>query len=74
METRLTFDALLDTIEQLPVEQQETLVEVIQRRLTELRRQQIARNAAEARQLYAAGRLPMGSVDDLMADSDQDDR
>lgn len=70
METRLTFDALLDTIEQLPVEQQETLVEVIQKRLIELRRQQIAQNAAEARQLFADGQLPTGSVDDLMADAE----
>jgi hypothetical protein len=57
----------------LPVEQQETLVEVLQKRLVELRRQAIAQNAAEARQLYASGALPAGSVDDLLADLDREE-
>lgn len=68
MDTRLTFDELLDTIDKLPIEQQETLLGVFQMRLIELRRQQIANNAAEARQLYYAGKLPRGNVDDLFAD------
>jgi hypothetical protein len=73
MDTRLTFDELLDTIDQLPIDQQETLVEVIQRRLIDLRRQEIAKHAAEARQLYLTGKLPHGTVEDLMADMDKED-
>lgn len=69
METQpLTFDALLDTIERLPIEQQETLLDVLHNRLIELRREQIAKNAAEARELYLAHKLPSGTVDDLIAD------
>ena len=68
MDTRPTFDELLDTIEQLPLDKQENLLEVLERRMVELRRVQIARHAAEARQLYQAGKLPQGSIDDLMAD------
>ena len=74
MDTRLTFDELLDTIDRLPIEQQETLLDVLQRRVVELRRQQIAYNAAEARQLYHTGELPQGSVDDLLADLDNEDQ
>ena len=70
MDTRLSFDELLDTIDQLPIDQQETLVEVIQRRLIDLRRQEIAKHAAEARKLYSAGKLPKGTVEELMADLD----
>jgi len=73
MDTRLTFDELLDSIDQLPIDQQETLVEVIQRRLIDLRRQEIAKHAAEARKLYFAGQLPHGTVEDLMADLDNED-
>jgi hypothetical protein len=73
MDTRLSFDELLDTIDQLPIDQQETLVEVIQRRLIDLRRQEIAKHAAEARQLYSGGKLPKGTVEELMADMDQED-
>jgi hypothetical protein len=64
----LTFDELLDTIERLPIEQQETLLDVLHNRLIELRREQIAKNAAEARELYFAGKLPSGTVDDLLTD------
>ena len=74
MDTRLTFDELLETIDQLPIEQQETLLDLLERRVVELRRQQIAHNAAEARQLYHAGKLPSGSVDDLMADLESEDK
>ena len=69
----MTFDQLLDTIERLPIEQQETLLDVLHNRLVELRREQIVRNAAEARQLYFAGRLPSGTVDDLFSDLSSDD-
>ena len=72
MDTQMpTFDELLDTIEQMPIEQQETLVDVLQKRLLELRRQQIAQNAVEARQLYKMGKLPHGTVDDLLLDLDE---
>jgi hypothetical protein len=73
MDTRLTFDELLDTIDQLPIDQQETLVEVIQRRLIDLRRQEIAKHASEAHTLYSTGKLPHGTVDDLLADMDKED-
>ena len=68
--TTLTFGELLDTIAELPVEWQETLVDLVQLRLREQRRKEIARNAAEARAQFAAGQLPRGTVDDLLADPD----
>ena len=68
-----TFDEILDTIDRLPIEQQETLVDVLQKRLIDVRRQQIAQNASEARRLYKAGQLTSGTVDDLMADLEKED-
>ena len=66
--TTLTFDELLDTIADLPVERQETLVDLVRLRLREQRRKEFARNAAEARVQFAAGQLPRGTVGDLLAD------
>jgi len=63
-----TFDALLEEIEALPVERQETLAEILRHRLAEKRRKEIARNAREARELFEKGQLPCGSVDELMRD------
>ena len=69
----MTFDNLLEEIETLPSERQETLVEILQHRLHEQRRQEIARHAKEARELFYAGRLPRGTVDDLVRDLSKDD-
>ena len=63
----------LDMVEALPLERRWELVDLIRRRLVEARRQEIARNAAEARSALAAGRLPRGSVDDLLVDAQTDE-
>ena len=64
----MPFDLLLEEIETLPSERQETLVEILHHRLHERRRQEIARHARESRELFYAGRLPRGTVDDLVRD------
>lgn len=66
--TSHSLDEILDSIDTLPLERQETLIEILQKRLAETRRRQIAQHAAEAHQLYQAGQLPRGSVEDLLAD------
>ncbi|MGH2592728.1 MAG: hypothetical protein ACRDGG_04380 [Anaerolineae bacterium] len=58
----------LDVVEKLPPEDQETLVELIQRRLVERRRDEIARNAAATLQAVREGRAQYGSVEDLKRD------
>ena len=63
----------LDIVEALPLDRRWELVELIRRRLVETRRQEMARNAAEARAALAAGRLPRGTVDDFLADAQTDE-
>jgi hypothetical protein len=58
----------LDTVEKLPPEDQETLIELIQRRLVERRRAEIAHNAAATLQAVREGRGCYGSVEDLRQD------
>jgi len=41
----ITSDSLLDTIDALPVERKKALVDVLQQRLREYHREEIARNA-----------------------------
>ena len=58
----------LDVVEKLPPEDQETLIELIQRRLVEQRRAEIARNASATLQAVREGQARYGSVEDLKSE------
>ena len=58
----------LDIVESLPPDEQETLIDLIRRRLVERRRAEIARNAEETLQAVRDGRAQYGSVEDLQRD------
>jgi ribosome recycling factor len=61
-----TFDEALDIIESFPEDQREAIVEIVKRRLTEERREQLAQTIKEAREEYARGEVRRGTVDDLI--------
>ena len=62
------FQNALDTIEALSPEEQQTVIDLIQRRLTEQRRLEIARNAETTLQAVREGRANRGSVEELKTD------
>jgi enhancing lycopene biosynthesis protein 2 len=62
----VTFQEALDIVESLPEHQQEDLINIIQRRRIELRREVLAESIKEARAEYARGEVTQGRVDDLM--------
>ena len=62
------FQQALDIIEQLPAEDQTSLIEIIQQRLSEQRRAEIARNARATLQAFREGRAHYGTVQDLRRD------
>jgi len=62
------FRQALDAIERFPADDQEALIEIIQRRLVEQRRAEIARNARATVQAFREGRARCGTVDDLRRD------
>jgi hypothetical protein len=62
------FEQALEMIEQLPAEDQENLIEIVQRRLIEQRRAEIARNASATLQALREGRARYGTVDVLRRD------
>ncbi|MBP9664551.1 MAG: hypothetical protein KBD94_08000 [Pyrinomonadaceae bacterium] len=69
MET--TFATVVDEVRQLSTDEKIELVEIIQRDLVDVRRDEILENCAEAKSEYEAGKLVFTSnVDELMASLD----
>lgn len=62
------FQKALEVVEALPPEDQETLIDLIHRRLIERRRAEIARHAAETLQAVREGRARIGTIEDLRRD------
>lgn len=64
---------LIDSIEQLSIEDQDDLFELIRKRRIEQRRLEIAANAEMLKQEFQQGAAKRGTVDDLIADLLEDD-
>ena len=62
----VTFQEALDIVESLPEFQQDDLVDIVQRRRIERRRELLAESIKEARAEYARGEVKRGAADDLM--------
>ena len=63
-----TFADIVEEIRALDPDSQAEILHLIEAWLAEGRRQEIAHNARQARDAYAAGTLKSGTLDDLMAD------
>ncbi|MER3433926.1 MAG: hypothetical protein C4288_10950 [Leptolyngbya sp. ERB_1_1] len=63
-----TLDQVLETAMQLPLEQQEMLIEILRHRHIEQRRAEIARDAKESLQLFREGKLKPQPVEDIIAE------
>jgi hypothetical protein len=62
------FQEAIEAIEALPLDDQQALLELMQQRLIERRRAEIARHAAETKQAIREGRACYGTVEDLRRD------
>ena len=65
------FQELIETVEALPPDEQETLVEIIHLRLAQGKRAQLIEDVAQARDAFKRGDVRRGSAADLMAEVDQ---
>lgn len=63
-----TLDQVLESIEMLPIEDQEMLVELIHRRLVERRRDEISENITQAKKDYETGRVFRGSAEEVITE------
>lgn len=61
-----SYGQVIDSIEALPDEQQESLVELVKRRLAERRRETLIKSVAEARKEFKSGKLRSASPADIM--------
>ncbi len=61
-----TFAEVLETIEDFSVDEKETLIDILQRRLTENKRQRIVESVEASRREFDNGELKFSSVNDIM--------
>ena len=61
-----TLDQALDTVMHLSYEQRQTLIDILSRRQSEERREEISRNAKEAISAFHAGELKTETSDQLI--------
>ncbi len=66
MLAQINFNDILETIDLLSREQQETLIDIIQKRLLAQRREMLLSNIEQAKQEFSLGNVRSGNVDDLL--------
>ena len=66
MQNTTAFVELLDAADRLSSDEQETLVEILQRRMAEHRREELAKEIQDAEQEYQAGRCRPVTPEELM--------
>lgn len=64
----VTLDQAIDTVLELPPQQQEMLLEIIYRRQVEERRQEIAQDAQRSLAAYRLGKLKSQPIEDILAE------
>ncbi len=62
----MRFGEILDAAEQLSIEEQQTLVEVLSRRVVEQRREELALEVQRARQEHQAGHCPPATPEEIV--------
>lgn len=68
MEKESSFGDVLDAADALSIDEQETLVDILGRRVTELRRFELAKDIAAARQEFHNGGCSAADPDELMGE------
>ena len=66
MQNTSTFQSAISAIEALSIEEQTLLIEIIQKRLHQQKRNQLKQEIEEVRQEYREGKVTFGSVEDFM--------
>jgi predicted AAA+ superfamily ATPase len=64
----LAFGDVLEAVDELPLEEQETLIEVVRRRIIERRREELAREIQDAQKEFQTGHCRPVTPGELMAE------
>ena len=65
------FDAVVEAVEALPLEEQEMLVDLIRRRWTEQRRAEIGAAISQSLEEYQKGEVGRGTLEDLFRQTEE---
>jgi hypothetical protein len=68
MEKLVSSAEVLEAADELPLDEQETLTEILHRRVVERRRGDLARNLLQAWQVFGQGACRPVTADDLMSE------
>jgi hypothetical protein len=66
MHKTITIEEAIETLDNFDPDDQDIIIEVVNRRRAEKRRKEIAENIKDACELYSTGNVKRGSVQDLM--------
>lgn len=66
MEKKLSFGEVLETVEKLSPEDQETLIEIVRRRIIEQRRAELVKDILDAQKEFKAGDARPVTPEELM--------
>lgn len=72
MSKTIQFNQILEMIDHLSVDEQDDLINIVQHRQIEKRREEIANNINQARQEYQEGKVFRGTVDEIIAELNSD--
>ena len=61
-----TFAEVLETIEEFSIDEKETLIDILQHRLREKKRERVVKSVGEARREFERGELKPASADEIM--------
>ena len=65
---KLSFQELLESVESLPPDDQQMLLDIINMRIIEKRRDELAADLEESLEAYGKGKVRIGMVDDILKD------
>ncbi|MCK5719623.1 MAG: hypothetical protein KAH84_06695 [Thiomargarita sp.] len=68
MSKAILFNELLEAVEHLPLDEQESLIDILYRRIADRRRQEISNFRLSARKEYNSGKLIPETPEDIMKD------
>lgn len=66
MQESIIINDIFQSVSSLPLDEQDFIVQIINKRIHEVRRNEIAKRAKEAEHNYNIGKVTSGTVNDLM--------
>ena len=63
-----SFQELIESVEDLPLDDREILIDIVNKRIIEQRREELVADMEESLQAYRKGEVRVGTVDDILKD------